>query len=110
MRNSLSVSDIDAYIDAIYQDEDEIIQSGIYRHVEILREKYLPGEGKGQYRDFLDLYDKIQKGGKAVSVGGSPDEVKYLHKYLRPEKTVYHTYTRTAEEAEELLEWFWKNT
>ena len=40
MRNSLSVSDIDAYIDAIYQDEDEIIQSGIYRHVAILREKY----------------------------------------------------------------------
>jgi len=40
MRNSLSVSDIDAYIDAIYQDEDEIIQSGVYKHVAILREKY----------------------------------------------------------------------
>ena len=40
MRESLSCSDIDAYIDAIYQDEDEIIQSRIFSHVTILREKY----------------------------------------------------------------------
>ena len=91
-------------VGALTHTDDLIASKGLYRL------DFLPGEGNGQYRDFLDLYDKIQKGGKAVSVGGSPDEVKYLHKYLRPEKTVYHTYTRTAEEAEELLEWFWKNT
>jgi len=40
MRSSLSASDIDGYIGAIYQDEDEIIESGVFRHVTILREKY----------------------------------------------------------------------
>ena len=40
MRNSLSVSDIGGYIDAIYQDEEEILQSGVFRHVTILRERY----------------------------------------------------------------------
>ena len=40
MRSSLSSDDIEGYIDAIYQDEEEIIQSGVFRHVTILREKY----------------------------------------------------------------------
>ena len=40
MRKSFSCSDIDGYIDAIYQDEYEIMQSGVFRHVTILREKY----------------------------------------------------------------------
>jgi uroporphyrinogen-III decarboxylase len=40
MRNSLDVSDICGYVDAIYQSEEEIIQSGVFSHVAILREKY----------------------------------------------------------------------
>ncbi|MCL2815136.1 MAG: hypothetical protein FWD23_11105 [Oscillospiraceae bacterium] len=91
-------------VGALTHTDDLIASKGLY----IL--DFLPGEGNGQYRDFLDLYDKIQKRGKAVAVGGSPDEMKYLHKYLKPDKTVYNTYANTVQEAEELLEWFKKNT
>lgn len=40
IKNSLSCPDIDAYINAIYQSDDEIAESGVFSHVTILREKY----------------------------------------------------------------------
>ena len=71
---------------------------------------YVPGAGKGSHKDYLELYQKVQSHGKAVVVWGPPDEMKYIHKCLRPERTVYSTYANTQYEAEQLLEWFVQNT
>lgn len=35
---------------------------------------YVPGEGNGDPADYIDLYKKLQKGGKAVHVWGSVDQ------------------------------------
>ena len=71
---------------------------------------YVPGAGNGGHRDYLDIYQKLQNAGKAVWVGGDAEDVKFLHKHLKPHLTIYDTYLDTKEEAEELLEWFVKNT
>jgi len=71
---------------------------------------YVPGEGNGDPVNHLDLYKRIQDGGKAVAVWGSPDEIKFMHKTLKPNKTMYITGTKTRGEAEALLKWFVKNT
>jgi hypothetical protein len=91
-------------VGALTHTDDLIASKGLY----VLA--FLPGEGHGPFRDYLELYEKIQKAGKAVLVGGSPDEVKYLHKRLRPDRTVYYTSAKSAAEAEALLEWFKDNT
>jgi len=71
---------------------------------------YVPGAGHGSHSAHLGLLKRIQAAGKAVSVGGSPDEIKAMHRELRPEKTQYWTSTRSVAEAEELLAWFVRNT
>jgi len=71
---------------------------------------FVPGEGNGPHTDYLELYQKIQKGGKAVAVWGNSDEAKFMHKYLKPEKTVYDVHVRSVLEANEVLEWFKNNT
>jgi hypothetical protein len=71
---------------------------------------YVPGEGRGQPINYLDLYCRVQAGGKAVAVWGTPEELKQMHRELRPEKTLYSATVNTPDEAEELLEWFVKNT
>ena len=91
-------------VTALTHTDDLIASKGLY----VL--EFVPGTGNGTHSDFLDLYAKVQKGGKAVSVWGNIDEIKYMHKYLRPDKTMYRTHAGTIREAEELLEWFKKNT
>ena len=91
-------------VTALTHTDDLIASKGLYVMA------FVPGAGNGNHSDYLNLYEKWQKGGKAVSVWGSIDEVKYMHKHLRPEKTIYSTNARTAQEAEELLDWFKKNT
>ena len=71
---------------------------------------YVPGAGGGGHTNYLDLYKRVQAGGKAVQVGGNPDEIKLMHRELRPEKTCYGTSVDSEAEAEELLEWFVRNT
>jgi 5-methyltetrahydrofolate--homocysteine methyltransferase len=71
---------------------------------------YVPGAGHGGHPDYLEIYKRIQKNGKAVFVWGSPDELKRMHRELRPEKTVYLTWLGTPAEVEDLLQWFVKNT
>ncbi len=71
---------------------------------------YVPGDGRGRHVDYLELYKKVQAGGKAVAVWGTVDEIKYMHKELKPNKTMYSTGAASQSEAEALLKWFVKNT
>lgn len=71
---------------------------------------YVPGDGGGSLGDFMELFKKVQRGGKAVHMRGSVDQVKEFHRHLRPEKTLYCTSARSPDDAERLLEWFARNT
>lgn len=71
---------------------------------------FLPGYGKGTHLDYIDLLKEIQRCKKAVHVGGTVDEIKQLHKELDPTRVAYFTTATSISEAEELLEWFVKNT
>lgn len=71
---------------------------------------YVPGDGRGRHVDYLELYKKVQADGKAVAVWGSIDEIKYMHKELMPNKTMYSTSAASQSEAEALLKWFVQNT
>jgi hypothetical protein len=71
---------------------------------------YVPGDGHGDHVRHLDLYQRVQAGGKAVAVGGTPEECKAMHRVLKPEKTLYWTHASSRAEAEELLAWFVRNT
>jgi len=71
---------------------------------------YVPGSGRGSHADYIDLFKRVQKGGKAVHFGGSPEQIKMAHKELRPEKVLYTTHVGSQKALEELLSWFVKNT
>lgn len=71
---------------------------------------YVPGDGHGDHIEYLDLFKRVQAGGKAVQVHGTPEQLKLMHRELRPEKVHYHTHCRSVSEAEALLEWFVRNT
>ena len=71
---------------------------------------YVPGAGQGSHADYMDLFNRVQKGGKSVHFGGSPDQIKMAHKELKPEKVLYTTHVGSQKAVEELLDWFVKNT
>jgi hypothetical protein len=71
---------------------------------------YVPGAGRGQHIGYVELFKRVQAGGKAVQVHGTPEQIKYMHRELRPEKAHYHTRCEGEEEAEALLAWFVRNT
>jgi hypothetical protein len=70
---------------------------------------YVPGSGHGGHIDYLEMFQGIQAKGKAVSVWGSVDEVKAMHRELRPELTIYHSWAATPAEADALIAWFVEN-
>jgi hypothetical protein len=45
-----------------------------------------------------------------VSAWGSIEEVKAMHRQLKPELTIYHTWAPDPQAADALLEWFVANT
>jgi 5-methyltetrahydrofolate--homocysteine methyltransferase len=71
---------------------------------------YVPGAGHGEHIDYLDLFQLVQAGGKAVQVHGTPEQIKSMHGELRPEKVHYHTHCNSVADAEALLAWFVRNT
>ena len=71
---------------------------------------YVPGDGHGGHAQFLDLYEEVQNRGKGVVVWGSPDEIKLMHRRLKPNKTMYHCWCGSVEQAREIEQWLVKNT
>lgn len=90
--------------DAIKHINDLVASKGLFTLA------YVVGDGRGRHTDYLDLHKKVQAGGKATAIYGSPDELKMIHRELRPEKVIYQTWVRSQSEADELLDWFVKNT
>ena len=92
-------------VNALTHTDDIIASKGLFVMA------FVPGAGRGSHTDYLELYEKIQKGGKAVSVSGNAEEVKFMHKRLKPEKTVYNVHNvRSEKEGNELLQWFRRKT
>jgi hypothetical protein len=90
--------------DAVKHADDLLASQGLHAL------SYVPGAGRGGHLEYLDLYRRVQRGGKAVAVGGTAEEVKLMHRELRPEKTLYSVGVGSPAEAEALLEWFVRNT
>jgi hypothetical protein len=91
-------------IGALTHTDDLIASKGLY----LL--DFVPGEGNGSHADYLELFQKVQAGGKAVAVHGSIEMIKWMHHQLDPRLVAYTTRTDTQAEAESLLAWFCKNT
>lgn len=88
---------------------------GALRHFDALMSSplcvfgYVP-QPHEHHSDYTELYKRVQARGKAVAVWGEPEEMKRIHRELRPEKTTYATWVNTPAEADALLEWFVRNT
>ena len=76
----------------------------------LLALSYVPGTGRGGHINYLPLLKRVQAGGKAIQVWGTPKEVQAMHRELAPNLVCYSTRTETRAEAEALLEWFVKHT
>jgi 5-methyltetrahydrofolate--homocysteine methyltransferase len=107
------------------EEEAQIVKHAVYHwdgpsalvHTDLLIQSqglhtlsFVPGDGNGTHVDYLPLLKRVQAGGKAVHVWGTPEEMKILHRELQPEKVIYYTTTQTQDEADALLEWFVKHT
>ena len=53
---------------------------------------------------------EIQKAGKGLYIGASPEQAKIYHRTLRPEKVMYDVWVSSHKEAEDLLKWLKENT
>ena len=71
---------------------------------------YVVGAGRGEHIEYLDLFKRVQAGGKAVHVSGTPEQLKLMHRELKPNKVLYVTHAASPAEAERLLEWFVAHT
>ena len=72
--------------------------------------QWTPGSGNPPVIEWMDLLKEIQKAGKGLFLGASPDEVKIYHRELRPEGVYYHTWVSSEKEADDLLAWLKANT
>ena len=61
-------------------------------------------------KEFIELCQRVQAGGKAVSLWGSTEAIKRFHKQLRPELVLYQVNADSPDEADALLDWLTKNT
>jgi 5-methyltetrahydrofolate--homocysteine methyltransferase len=71
---------------------------------------YVPGAGQGSHVEHLDLLKRMQAAGKVAHVGGTVDEIKYLHHELRHDRVVYFASVSSPDEAEALLTWLVQHT
>jgi 5-methyltetrahydrofolate--homocysteine methyltransferase len=107
------------------EEEAEIVKHVVYHwdgpsalvHTDLLLQSrglhtlsFVPGDGNGTHLDWLPVLKRVQAGGKAVHVWGTPEQMKILHRELDPEKVIYCTTAASQDEADALLEWFVKHT
>ena len=59
---------------------------------------------------WVDLFQTIQKAGKAVQIWGDVEAIKWVHPQLRPERVTYTVSCQTPGEADELLGWLCNHT
>ena len=75
--------------------------------------QWVPGSGLAAARPqhtWVELFQTVQKAGKAVQIGGNVDQVKWVHRQLQPELVTYTTGCSTVREADELLSWLCRNS
>ncbi len=73
--------------------------------------QWVPGAGQPPTYEWMDLLKRIQKAGKGLHLyDWDINAIKRCYKELRPEGLVFEIYVKSQDEAEELLEWFRKNT
>lgn len=74
--------------------------------------QWVPGAGSSRPRhsQWLELFKKIQAAGKGLQVNAGIDEIKTLHRELRPEKVLYVTRAQSRAEGEAFLDWLRRHT
>lgn len=73
--------------------------------------QWVPGAGNPPPIEWMDLLVEIQKAGKGLYLGCSPQEMRVFCQTLRPEGVLYDIYgVHSQSEAEELLAWAKANT
>ena len=73
--------------------------------------QWVPGAGQPPMHTWTDVLHRIQAAGKAVQIYGvNAEQVKVLHRELKPNVTAYCVDCETREEAGELLAWLERNT
>jgi hypothetical protein len=73
--------------------------------------QWVPGAGQRPMHEWLDILTHCQDKGKAVQIYGvNVDQVRELHKVLKPDKVVYCVDADTPEPVEDLLKWLERNT
>lgn len=72
--------------------------------------QWQPGAGNPLLIEWIDLLQRIQSAGKALDIWGTPDEIKYFHRHLKPNLVMYDTWCADEKEADELIKWFVENS
>jgi len=72
--------------------------------------QWVPGAGQPRHIGWMDLLKRIQKDGKGLEVHASIEEIKIMHKDLRPGMTIYCAGAESVKEAEDLIAWLKRNT
>lgn len=72
--------------------------------------EWIPGDGNKRAVEWPDVLRRIQQAGKILFLHANAEEVRQVHKSLRPDLLAYNVHCRSAEEGQRLLEWLEKNT
>ena len=59
---------------------------------------------------WVDIFQTVQKAGKAVQIWGDVEAIKWIHPQLRPELVMYLPNCSSPTEADELLAWLCQNS
>lgn len=72
--------------------------------------QWVPGAGNKHQGEWPDLYKRIQAAGKGLHLNLYPDQVKSLHKELKPEGVFYMAECDSEKEGRDLIKWLENNT
>jgi len=73
--------------------------------------QWAPGAGHGRMPEWIGLLQRIQRAGKSLHIGVTPDELRVIHSQILPDKTFYQVWDCGSEsEASDLLRWIVAHT